>query len=252
MSGAVTIRSLEVRYGATRAVADVDLDLPAGSSLAVIGPNGSGKSTLLKAIAGVVEPSAGTVEVAGDVAPALVLQSTDVDRSVPISARDTVRMARYATLGLFGRFGAEDRAAVEAAMRRLAVDDLADRQLHELSGGQRQRVLVAQGLAQDAPVLLLDEPVTGLDVVSQALILDVVTAEQAAGRTIVLTTHDLAEAGRCDLVLLLDTVPIALGTPDEVLCEEHLQEAFGGRFVRAGDELVLDDPHHHHDHHNLR
>ena len=242
---AVTVRSLEVRYRGAVALTDVDLDVAEGSTLAVIGPNGSGKSTLLKSIAGVVDPTAGSVALGRGVAPALVLQSTDVDRHVPISVRDTVRMARYATLGLFRRFGPADSAAVDGAMRRLAVEHLADRQLHELSGGQRQRVLVAQGLAQGAPVLLLDEPVNGLDLRSQALILDVVESERAGGRAVVMTTHDLGEARRCDHVLLLDTAPIAWGTPAEVLCEEHLQSAFGGRFQRLGDDLVLDDPHHH-------
>ena len=135
---------------------------------------------------------------------------------------------------------------MDEALTRLAIDDLAGRQFHDLSGGQRQRVLVAQGLAQDTGVLLLDEPVTGLDVVSRAVILDVVDEEAAAGRTVVVTTHNLDDARRCDQVLLLDTSPIAIGPPDTVLTEHHLRRAFGGRFIRIGDELILDDPHHAH------
>lgn len=239
------VRDLEVRHERTVALAGCSVDISAGSSLAVIGPNGSGKSTLLRAIAGLERPVAGTVDTAG-LRVALVLQSTDVDRSVPISVIDTVRMARYATRGLLGRFRAEDRSAINDAIERLELGDLADRQLHELSGGQRQRVLVAQGLAQGAGVLLLDEPVTGLDVVSRDLILDVIAAERAAGRAVVVTTHDLDDARRCDQVLLLSTRPVALGTPEEVLCEEHLLRAFGGRFVRVGDRLLVDDPHHLH------
>ncbi|HEX4901401.1 MAG TPA: zinc ABC transporter ATP-binding protein AztA [Acidimicrobiales bacterium] len=244
MPGAVTVEDLEVRYGQRVALQDCSLSLPAGSTLAVIGPNGSGKSTLLRAIAGLERPTRGRIDTGGE-RVALVLQSTDVDRSVPISVRATVRMARYATLGLLRRFRAEDHRAVDEALDRLELTDLADRQLHELSGGQRQRVLVAQGLAQDAAVLLLDEPVTGLDVVSRDRILDVVAAERDAGRAIAVTTHDLDDAGRCDQVLLLATRPIALGTPAEVLCEEHLLRAFDGRFLRVGDRLLLDDPHHH-------
>jgi manganese transport system ATP-binding protein len=242
---AITIRALEVRFGDAVALSGVDLDVPAGSSLAVIGPNGSGKSTLLGALAGTLEAASGEAIVAGS-RPALVLQSTDVDRGLPITVRDTVSLARYPSLGLFGRFRAEDRRAVDEALTRLAIDDLADRQFHELSGGQRQRVLVAQGLAQDTKVLLLDEPITGLDVVSQAAILDVIDEEVAAGGTVVVTTHDLDDARRCDQVLLLDTTPIAIGSPDVVLTEPHLRKAFGGRFIRIGDEMLLDDPHHSH------
>lgn len=243
MPPVLSIRDLEIRYGRDTALAGLDLELDAGTTLAVIGPNGSGKSTLLKAIVGIETPSTGSVTASGR--PALVLQSTDVDRNVPISVRDTVSMARYATLGLLRRFGAEDRAAVTDAMARMGVEDLATRQLHDLSGGQRQRVLVAQGLAQDAPLLLLDEPVTGLDLVSRERILDAIDAERAAGRTVICTTHDLEDARRCDQVLLLDTRPVALGTPDEVLAEVHLRAAFGGSVLRVGDQLIVDDPHHH-------
>ena len=245
MASAIRARQLEVRFGDDVALSDVDLDVPAGTSLAVIGPNGSGKSTLLGALAGTLDISGtGAVEIGAGLA--LVLQSTDVDRSLPISVRDAVSLARYPRLGLFGRFTAADRQAVDQALTRLAIDDLAGRQFHDLSGGQRQRVLVAQGLAQEADVLLLDEPVTGLDVVSRAVILEVVDEEVAAGRTVVTTTHNLEDARRCDQVLLLNTSPIAVGPPDAVLTEHHLRRAFGGRFIRIGDELLLDDPHHDH------
>lgn len=243
----LTIRDLEVRRGDTVALTDVDLDLDPGTSLAVIGPNGSGKSTLLNAIAGILPASRGTLTLTGS-RPALVLQSTEVDRSLPITVRDTVGLARYPALGLLRRFGPVDRDAVNEAMCRLEIDHLANHQLHELSGGQRQRVLVAQGLAQRADLLLLDEPVTGLDVTSRGLILDVVDAELDAGHAVVVTTHDLDDARICDQVLLVDRHAIAVGPPDEVLTEDNLIHAFGGRFIRVGDRLILDDPHHHHQH----
>ncbi|GJM37180.1 MAG: manganese ABC transporter ATP-binding protein [Acidimicrobiales bacterium] len=247
MSAALAIRDLEVRYGDAVALTDVDLDLPAGRSLAVIGPNGSGKSTLLNAIAGLVTPAAGTIRYDG-AAPALVLQATEVDRSLPITVADTIGLARYPSLGLLRRFGAADRDALADSMRRLAIEDLAPRQLHDLSGGQRQRVLVAQGIAQRSDLLLLDEPVTGLDVTSRGLILDVIRDELAEGRSVVVTTHDLDDARICDQVLLVDKHAIAVGSPDEVLTEDNLVHAFGGRFIRVGDRLILDDPHHHHQH----
>lgn len=242
------VRGVSVSYGDVRALRDVDLHVPAGTSTAIIGPNGSGKSTLLRAIAGLVRPAAGRVERPDDAPASLVLQSTDVDRSLPISVRETVAIARYATLGLLRPFRSDDRQAIERAIDRMDLGHLRQRQLHELSGGQRQRVLVAQGLAQASPVLLLDEPVTGLDLVSRQLILDAVDEERAAGRIVLMTTHSLDEARRCDQVLLLDGAPVACGPPDEVLREQHLRAAFGGRFIHVGDALVLDDPHHDHAH----
>lgn len=244
MSASITVRGLEVRYDDRVALTGLDLDVTAPTSLAVIGPNGSGKSTLLRAIAGLADPVRGTVS--SSVPPALVLQTTDVDKSLPITVADTVSIARYPHLGLLRRPTASDREAVRRAMERLDVADLALRQVHELSGGQRQRVFVAQGLAQEAEVLLLDEPLTGLDMISREVILSVLDEERAAGRIVVTTTHNLDDARRCDQVLLLATSPIALGPPDEVLTDEHLQRAFGGRFLRLGDQVLLDDPHHHH------
>lgn len=247
MSSVVSTRELTVSYGRVRAIDDVTIDVPAGSSVAVIGPNGCGKSTLLKTLAGIVEPSAGSFDVGGT-PPAMVMQSTDVDEAVPISVRDVVAMARFATLGLLKRFTPSDWAAVDGAMRRVGVDELSNRQIHHLSGGQRQRALVAQGLAQDSPLLLLDEPLTGLDVASRSIILDVLDEEHLSGRTTIMTTHNFQDAQRCDLVLLLASRAVAFGPPSVVLTESHLHEAFGGRFVRIGDTLLLDDPHHDHAH----
>ncbi|MEM7143382.1 MAG: zinc ABC transporter ATP-binding protein AztA [Actinomycetota bacterium] len=241
------VDGLQVRYGDIVALTDVDLAMDRGTSLAVIGPNGSGKSTLLNAIAGIVAPSAGSVTLAGP-PPALVLQSTEVDRSLPITVRETVELARYPSLGLLRRFSSTDRHLVEDSLRRLGIEDLSSRQLHEISGGQRQRTLVAQGLAQRAELLLLDEPVTGLDVTSRGRILDVISEELADDRSVIMTTHDLDDARICDQVLLVDRHAIAIGAPDDVLTEDHLVHAFGGRFVRVGDRLILDDPHHHHEH----
>lgn len=248
MPFAVSTTDLTVTYGGTLALDRLSIEVPTGSSVAVIGPNGCGKSTLLKALAGIVEPASGSFTTPPG-PPAIVLQSTDIDRNVPISARETVQMARYASLGLLGRFRSTDHDAVNTALQRMRIDDLADRQIHHMSGGQRQRVLVAQGLAQQSPILLLDEPLTGLDVTSRQVILEVLDDEHAAGRTTVTSTHNFQDARRSDLVLLLATRAIAFGEPDEVLTEDNLCDAFGGKFVRIGDTLLLDDPHHtHHDH----
>jgi manganese transport system ATP-binding protein len=250
---AVSAIDLVLAYGTRVALTAATFAVPTGATVALIGPNGSGKSTLLRALAGLVEPRAGHLHVpAGSRrgAVALVLQTTDVDHALPVTVRETVTMARYATRGVFGRLRAADRAAVHAALERMEVADLAGRQLHELSGGQRQRVLVAQGLAQQGELLLLDEPVTGLDVVSRALILAAVEAEQADGRTVVVSTHDLDDARRADLVMLLANRVVAFGPPDEVLTDEPLCAAYGGRVLRVPEGvIVMDDPHHDHDRH---
>jgi len=156
-------------------------------------------------------------------------------------------MARFPEVGLLGRFTSDDRAAVATALERLRITELADHQLHDLSGGQRQRVLVAQGLAQEADLLLLDEPASGLDVVSQRIILEVLDQECASGRAVVMATHDLAQARELDRVLLLAHRQVAYGPPAEVLRPGPLREAFGGAVITFGEDgLLVDDPHHGH------
>lgn len=252
VAAAVRLDAACVRYDEREALHDVTLTLPAGAVTAIIGPNGSGKSSLLGLLSGLVRPSSGTVEVLG--APvgrrtarvAHVLQTTHVDASVPITVVEAVRMGAYARRGLVGRLTREDRARVRDAMERLAITDLADRQLTELSGGQRQRVHVAQGLAQGADVLLLDEPISGLDLVSQQVIADVVLDERDAGRTVVLTTHDVGTASHADVVVLLATAVVAAGPPTEVLTQQHLADAYGEHaHVLEDGTIVLDEPHHH-------
>ncbi|MEX0836166.1 MAG: metal ABC transporter ATP-binding protein [Nitriliruptor sp.] len=251
---AVSCRNLTVAYGGHTALRDLDLDLPAGRVTAIIGPNGSGKSTLLGVLSGLVDPASGTVEVLGRRPAevrrrvAHVLQTTTANTAVPLTVRETVRMGAYGHTGWFRRLGREDRDAIEAAIDRLQVADIAARQLVELSGGQRQRAYVAQGLAQQADVLLLDEPITGLDLVTQEVIADVVTSEAAAGRTVVLTTHDVGTASLADHVVLLNTTLVASGAASEVLRPDVLARAYGDHAHVLGDGTLVIDEAHHHDH----
>ena len=241
---AASAADVVLAYGTRTALSRASFAVPVGRVVALIGPNGSGKSTLLRALAGLVEPRSGRLDVPARErrgAVALVLQATDVDRYLPVTVHETVTMARYARRGPFGRLRPADRAAVDAALHRMGVAELAGRQLHELSGGQRQRVLVAQGLAQEADLLLLDEPVTGLDVVSRQMILDAVADERAAGRTVALSTHDLGDARRADLVLLLANRVVAFGPPAQVLADGPLTEAYGGQVLRVADGIVMMD-----------
>lgn len=245
---AIVTVGLSLCHGASDAVRGADLAIPAGALTAVIGPNGSGKSTLLRGISGLHQPAAGTVTVLGGQPKrrrrqiAHVLQTTVVNEAVPITAREVVRMGRY-PLRRRRRLTAADHAAVETALGRMEVHDLAGRHLTELSGGQRQRILVAQGLAQEAEVLLLDEPTTGLDLLAIELVERMMAEETNAGRTVVVTTHDIHSALRADFVILLATSVIASGPPEEVLTHAHLEHAYGGHLHELpGGGLVLDDP----------
>jgi manganese transport system ATP-binding protein len=246
---AVIARGLVLARGRDIALASADFEIPTGQVTALIGPNGAGKSTLLHALAGVLEPTAGSLTVAARArrgGVGYVLQATQVNEHLPMTVREAVTLGRYAVAGPVRRLTRTDRVAVDEAMRALQIDDLASRQLHELSGGQRQRVFVAQGLAQDADLLLLDEPVTGLDLLSHEVILETIAHQRDAGRTVVLSTHDLGEAASADHVLLLARRVVATGAPGVVLTDERLAEAYGGRVLRLGGETVLlDDPHHH-------
>jgi iron complex transport system ATP-binding protein len=241
---------VEARYGDIVALSASDFTIPAGSFTALIGPNGSGKSTLLSVVAGLRAPTAGTVEVLGRSAEAarqrvaFVPQSTMVNDLLPVTVREVVGMGRYASLGLLGRAKRDDRDAIEEALGTLFLEGLADRHVRELSGGQRQRVFVAQGLAQERDMLLLDEPHTGLDIQSEAVISTVIEQERVSGRTVVVTTHDLAEASRADHVVLLSGRVVAEGPPEQVLTAEPLSEAYRAKIVEVDGRLVFDDPAH--------
>ena len=255
MNPVIHAQAARLSYGRHVAVDRADLALGAGTLTTLIGPNGSGKSTLLDAVAGLVDPVSGTVTTHdphgdGPARVAYVMQQTRTGALLPMSVLEVVRMGRYGLRGMFGRFRAEDHDAVEDAMSRLEVTGIARRQLRELSGGQRQRVLMAQGLAQRAPVLLLDEPVTGLDLVSRRRITEVVAEECDGGTTVVVSTHDLTDAEGADHVVLLSGRIVAQGPPADVLTPENLRAAYGGRFIQLSpDDAGVDEhvhPHHYH------
>lgn len=243
---AVRAEGLVVGFGPITAIDRSDFVVPAGAVVAVIGPNGSGKSTLLNVIAGLVEPTSGSIEVRVPTGRlAYVMQATKVNEGLPVTVREVVAMGRYASLGAYGLTGADDRAAVDRAMERLQISDLASRHLHDLSGGQRQRVFVAQGLAQDHDMLLLDEPMTGIDLTTAQAIDEVIHNETREGCTVIMTTHDLSEARSADYVILLAGRVVASGTPAEVLTEDGLVEAYGPSLLHVEKGRVfLDDPAH--------
>lgn len=244
----VRANGLVVRYGTTVALGASTFELRRGTVTALIGANGSGKTTLLHALAGVVQPAAGSIDGHDGVTTALVAQQHHHHRWMPLTVGEVLRMGRYQRRGLLGRFGPGDRAAVADAAERAEVADLLAAPFGELSGGQQQRVRIAQALAGEPSLLLLDEPITGLDPPSRRRILHTMGAERDHGTTVVFSTHHLDEAGVADQVLVLGGRVLAAGPPQEALRPDVLSLAFGGRMIVLGDRVVLDDHGHQHDH----
>ncbi len=236
---------LTVRFGDVTALDAVDLEVPAGTRVAVLGPNGAGKSTLFGVAVGLIDPSAGSLEVGSD-RVAFVPQSLSVEPIFPVTVRDVARMGRYGDLGIWGRWTPRDHELVDEAMKLLDVEGLAGRRFGLLSGGERQRALLAQAAAQNADLLLLDEPLTGVDAPTREAVRALLARWKEEGRTVVVATHDLESAAReFDLVVCLNRRLVAFGEPAATLDERVLSETFEGRVLRVGD-LLVDVAHHHH------
>lgn len=232
------VDDLSVHYGEHAALTGASVSFPAGTSTALIGPNGAGKSTLLNVLAGIMVPSGGTAHTTGR--PAYVLQHNAAPPTLPLSVRETVAMGVWADRGMWRPLGESGKAVVAASMERLQISDLADRQLSELSGGQRQRAFVAQALAQRAGLLLLDEPVAGVDALARRHIGEAIEAEASRGVTVVTSTHDLADAASSDqVVLLVDGRQHAVGAPNEVLRPTVLAEVYGHVVTLGNGDQVL-------------
>ncbi len=244
-SPSVAAGGLSVSLGGREVLSDVSFELSAGVFAGVLGPNGAGKTTLLRALLGTVAHR-GSVRLEGR--PAYVPQAGAIDAGFPIDALGVVLMGRYPRLGWRRRPGAEDRRRSLEIIEQVGLAAEARVSFAALSGGQRQRALVGRALAQEGDVLLLDEPLTGVDAPSEAVLLDVFEAQRRSGRTVVMTTHDLAQAARvCDRLLLLNRSLVADGRTDEVFRPEVLRRAYGGELLLVdGQTALLDDAHHHH------
>lgn len=228
------VEDLHVSYEGLPALSGVDFKVEAGSRVAVVGPNGAGKSTLFKVIAGVLKASSGEVRISGHepqghICIAYIPQRSEVDWGFPASVADVVMMGRIGQLGMLRRPKAEDWELVHYYLDLVGMDGLAERQIKELSGGQQQRMFIAQTLAQDAELLLMDEPLSGLDLPSQEEVFSILDELRSRGVTVMLATHDLGMAAvRFDLVMLLNHKLLGFGTPQEVFTEESLKSAYGG------------------------
>ena len=227
---AYTLESVGFGYPGRSVFRNLSLSVERSAVTVVVGNNGSGKSTLLSLLAGIQKPHAGRVHAHVPGMPALVVQQSAAAAAFPITVRGAVMMGRWGKAGLTGRLTGDDKRAVERAMERMDIRCLAAEPLGELSGGQRQRALVAQGLAQDAQVLLLDEPDAGLDEHARDLIAEALQAEAARGVTVVQATHDLVRARTAEHCVLLAAGRAAgHGSAREVL------DGNGFRFDRSPD-----------------
>jgi len=231
---AIEIDGLCVAYDSGMALDNVSCSLREGEQVAVVGPNGAGKSSLFKALVGLLRPSRGGVRFFGQAgaAPssvAYVPQRSQVDWRFPASVADVVMMGRVGRVGLFRRPGRRDRELVREALDAVKLTGLADRQIAQLSGGQQQRVFLARALAQEARILLMDEPLTGLDVRSQDDIFQILDGLRPRRVTVLTALHDLQIAARhFDRVMLLNRRLIGIGAAAEVFSPNRLVEAYGG------------------------
>lgn len=251
-AGAAILRTenLFVRYANTIALEEMSFELRTGERLAVVGPNGAGKSTMFKVFAGVQKQSSGKVTVfghepGGHICIAYVPQRNQVDWSFPVNVSDVVMMGRVGKLRLFRHPRRRDWQVVQEALEFVGMQHLADRQISELSGGQQQRVFIARALAQEAELMLMDEPLSGLDINSQDKIFQILDELRQREVTVLVAMHDLQLAAqRFDRVMLLNVKLIGLGTPEQVFTNENLIRAYGGhlRLVHTDDGvLVIED-----------
>jgi len=239
------------RNGLT-ALTDASFEIPQGTITALVGVNGAGKSTLFKAIMGFVPLARGTITLLGrPVREALrqnlvayVPQAEEVDWSFPVLVEDVVMMGRYGKMGFFRRPSPADRAAVDAALNRVNMQDFRHRQIGELSGGQKKRVFLARALAQEGQVILLDEPFTGVDVKTEEAIITLLHELRAEGRVMLVSTHNLGSVPEfCDRVVLVKGTVLAHGPTDSTFTRDNLERAFGGvlRHITLGGNALHDD-----------
>ena len=250
----ISARDLTVAYpNGHVALRDVSFELASGTICGLVGVNGSGKSTLFKTIMGFVRPTRGEVRISGlSVREALksncvayVPQSEEVDWNFPILVEDVVMMGRYGHMGLLRIASQEDRRKVDAALERVGMTAYRKRQIGELSGGQKKRVFLARALAQESQIILLDEPFTGVDVKTEAAIVDLLRALRERGHLMLVSTHNLGSVPEfCDQVVLINRTLLAAGPTREAFTQRNLEKAFGGvlrHFKLEGSALHDDD-----------
>ena len=242
-----------------QAIRDVSFTLQGRTVCALVGVNGSGKSTLFNTIMGIIRPQAGSVRVNGlPVVQAMrhngiayVPQSENIDWHFPILVKDVVMLGRYGHMGMLRRPRAADREAVAAALDRLGIADLAERQIGALSGGQKKRVFLARALAQQSRIILLDEPFTGVDAKTEFAVMELLKSLREEGYLMLVSTHNLGAVPQyCNEVVLINRELIAHGDIHEIYTVDNLERAFGSVLKNIGlgevapqVRIVSDDEH---------
>jgi manganese/iron transport system ATP-binding protein len=227
------LEQVSVTYDSGVALEDVTCVIHRGERIAVVGPNGAGKSTLFKVIAGIIQPTFGSVKVSGSdphghICISYVPQKNQVDWNFPATVEDAVMMGRAGKIGLGRRPRSTDWQVVHEALETVGMMDMSNRQINQLSGGQQQRVFIARALAQEAGIMLMDEPITGLDQTSQEGVMNILDRLKSHQVTVLVALHDLnLAAQRFDRLMLLNHTLIACGPPDTVLTSDHLITAYG-------------------------
>ena len=247
---ALEVRNLVVSYHEKPVLRHVGFSITPGELVAVVGPNGAGKSTLLKAILGLVRLADGEVLAFGHpvegnrLAIAYVPQTEAVDWDFPITAGEVVMMGRYGHLRYFGRPTRDDRRLALECLETVSMADFADRHIRQLSGGQQKRVFLARALAQQAPILLLDEPMAGVDASTEQAIFELMTRFSREGKTLVVVHHNLEALSEFASVLLLNQSVIAYGPVDTTATHENLRRTYGGhaRFLDEAERQLREAP----------
>lgn len=237
MNSSITAKKLNVWYGKQHALADVSFDLGHGKLIGIIGPNGSGKSTLLKALLNLIPYQSEEVKFYGEELEkvknkiAYVPQRESVDWNFPISVEEVVAMGRLNPKKLFQRLTASDKSLITETLHSVGIEDLRKKQIGELSGGQQQRVFIARAIAQQAELILMDEPFVGIDMASQENILDLLLILKKNGKTIVMVHHDLSTVAQYfDEVLLMNNKLVVHDETKNVLQPQVLQSVYGKLF----------------------
>ena len=254
------VQNASIGYGQKIILKDLSFQIPHGARVAVVGPNGAGKSTLFKALVGLLPLQSGQILIHGESlgahkdCVAYIPQREEVDWKFPVTVSDVVMMGRYGQKGWLSRASKQDKEIVKNSLEKMGIANLANQSIGQLSGGQQQRAFLARAISQEPHILLMDEPFTGVDMITKEATLNLLDHLRDQQVTTMISTHDLnLAASRFDYVLLLNHKLIAFGSPQEVFKQENLTQAYGNSLmVMENGTLLVDDccppdeEHHHH------
>lgn len=233
MSKTIDVENLSVSYANKKAIEDVNFSIKQGRLVGIVGPNGAGKSTLVKGMLDLEKKDSGTVEIFGKELDeirkeiAYIPQRADIDWDFPILVNNTVLLGRYPRLGLFNRPSSEDKKIASEALKKVGMEEFAEKQIGQLSGGQQQRVFVARSLAQEASIFFLDEPFVGVDIKSEEIIINILKELRDEGKTIFVIHHDLTKLENYfDDIIVINKYIYGAGPVKEIFTTERMEKAF--------------------------